>query len=64
MHPFSLIPVVFIGKLLYSGYTSSLINGFEAAEKLVGDMAYEKCHSIDFRELLSPALSITKLVII
>ena len=33
-------------------YNSSLINGFEAAEKL-GDTTYEKCYSIEFRELLS-----------
>ena len=43
-------------------YTSSLINGFEAAEKL-GDMAYEKCYNVEFKELLSPILPITKPVI-
>ena len=36
-------------------YNSSLINGFEVAEKL-GDTAYEKCYSIEFRELLSQIL--------
>ena len=36
-------------------YNSSLINGFEAAEKL-GDTTYEKCYSIKFRELLSQIL--------
>jgi len=37
------------------GYNSSLINGFEAAEKL-GDTTYEKCYSIEFKDLLSQIL--------
>lgn len=53
----------FIGKSLPSRYTSSLINSFEAAEK-VGDMAYEKYYSVEFGELLFSILSITKPVII